>query len=83
MIGSGRLLGPNKLVAYALNEWLTDIRKNQLPSVLGGVGPMHSIVQLGTSLDSLPVGGSRPPVGGGRDPVVPVVPVRYELCRQF
>jgi len=42
-----RLLGPNKLIAYALNEWLTDIRKNQLPSVLGGVGPMHSIVQLG------------------------------------
>ena len=41
------LLGANKLVAYALNEWLVDIKKNQLPSVLGGVGPMHSIVQLG------------------------------------
>ena len=41
------LLGVNKLIAYALNEWLLDIKKNQLPSLLGGVGPMHSIVQLG------------------------------------
>ena len=42
-----RLLGPHKLIAYVLNEWLTDIKKNQLPSVMAGVGPMHSIVQLG------------------------------------
>ncbi|XP_076360508.1 autophagy-related 2 isoform X2 [Tachypleus tridentatus] len=40
------LLGVDKLLAYALSEWLTDIKKNQLPSLLGGVGPMHSIVQL-------------------------------------
>uniref|UniRef100_A0A2K6THV3 Autophagy related 2A n=1 Tax=Saimiri boliviensis boliviensis TaxID=39432 RepID=A0A2K6THV3_SAIBB len=26
--------------------WLQDIRKNQLPGLLGGVGPMHSVVQL-------------------------------------
>uniref|UniRef100_A0A6I8RPR6 Autophagy-related protein 2 homolog A n=1 Tax=Xenopus tropicalis TaxID=8364 RepID=A0A6I8RPR6_XENTR len=40
------LLGADKVVSYALNEWLTDIRKNQLPGILGGVGPMHSVVQL-------------------------------------
>nr|XP_033810044.1 autophagy-related protein 2 homolog A isoform X3 [Geotrypetes seraphini] len=40
------LLGVDKVMSYALNEWLTDIRKNQLPGILGGVGPMHSVVQL-------------------------------------
>ncbi|KAF0312785.1 Autophagy-related protein 2 A [Amphibalanus amphitrite] len=40
------LLGLDRLVQHALNEWLTDIRRNQLPSVLGGIGPMHSFVQL-------------------------------------
>lgn len=37
----------NRLAAYAINEWIVDIKKNQLPSVMAGVGPMHSIVQLG------------------------------------
>lgn len=41
-----RLLGVDKVLGYALNEWLQDIRKNQLPGLLGGVGPMHSVVQL-------------------------------------
>uniref|UniRef100_A0A672MQF7 Autophagy related 2A n=1 Tax=Sinocyclocheilus grahami TaxID=75366 RepID=A0A672MQF7_SINGR len=40
------LLGVDKVIQYAVNEWLTDIRKNQLPGILGGVGPMHSVVQL-------------------------------------
>ncbi|XP_048475573.1 autophagy-related protein 2 homolog A [Rhincodon typus] len=40
------LLGVDKVINYALNEWLNDIRKNQLPGILGGVGPMHSVVQL-------------------------------------
>ncbi|KAK7506847.1 hypothetical protein BaRGS_00001698 [Batillaria attramentaria] len=40
------LLGAEKVVAFLLNEWLLDIRSNQLPSILGGVGPMHSFVQL-------------------------------------
>ncbi|XP_064484407.1 autophagy-related protein 2 homolog A-like isoform X3 [Ornithodoros turicata] len=40
------LLGVDKVLAYACNEWLNDIKKNQVPSVLGGVGPMHSFVQL-------------------------------------
>uniref|UniRef100_A0A6Q2ZEL9 Autophagy related 2A n=1 Tax=Esox lucius TaxID=8010 RepID=A0A6Q2ZEL9_ESOLU len=40
------LLGVDKVIQYAVTEWLTDIRKNQLPGILGGVGPMHSVVQL-------------------------------------
>uniref|UniRef100_UPI00398F3EA5 autophagy-related protein 2 homolog B-like isoform X2 n=1 Tax=Pristiophorus japonicus TaxID=55135 RepID=UPI00398F3EA5 len=47
------LLGVDKLVSYALNEWVTDIRKNQLPGILGGVGPMHSLVQLVQGLKDL------------------------------
>lgn len=41
-----RLLGVDKVLGYALNEWLQDIRKNQLSGLLGGIGPMHSVVQL-------------------------------------
>ncbi|TNN56911.1 Autophagy-related protein 2 B [Liparis tanakae] len=41
------LLGVDKLFSYAINEWLSDIKKNQLPGLLGGVGPIHSLVQLG------------------------------------
>lgn len=37
----------DKLFSYAISEWLADIKKNQLPGILGGVGPMHSLVQLG------------------------------------
>ncbi|KAL0269663.1 UNVERIFIED_CONTAM: hypothetical protein PYX00_007315 [Menopon gallinae] len=40
------LLGFDKLVNFVLTEWTNDIKKNQLPSLLGGVGPMHSLVQL-------------------------------------
>ncbi|CAL9686608.1 unnamed protein product [Knipowitschia caucasica] len=40
------LLGVDKLFTYAMNEWLNDIKKNQLPGLLGGVGPIHSLVQL-------------------------------------
>ncbi|XP_073720955.1 autophagy-related protein 2 homolog B-like isoform X2 [Misgurnus anguillicaudatus] len=40
------LLGVDKLFSYAINEWLNDIKKNQLPGILGGVGPIHSLVQL-------------------------------------
>ena len=43
----GRLLGFERLALYTLNEWLQDLKKNQLPSILGGVGPMYSLVQLG------------------------------------
>lgn len=40
------LLGVDKLLSYALHEWLQDIKRHQLPSLLGGFGPMHSFVQL-------------------------------------
>ncbi|XP_071962999.1 autophagy-related protein 2 homolog A-like isoform X2 [Antedon mediterranea] len=40
------LLGVDKLVLHMINEWAHDIKKTQLPSILGGVGPMHSFVQL-------------------------------------
>jgi len=40
------LLGIEKLLSYVMAEWLSDIKKNQLPSLLGGVGPMYSVVQL-------------------------------------
>ena len=40
------LLGIDKVVSYALAEWLTDIRQTQLPGILGGVGPVYSFVQL-------------------------------------
>ncbi|XP_071501504.1 autophagy-related protein 2 homolog B-like [Diadema antillarum] len=40
------LLGVDRLLLYAFNEWAQDIKKSQLPRVLGGVGPMHSFVQL-------------------------------------
>ncbi|XP_054166820.1 autophagy-related protein 2 homolog A-like [Oppia nitens] len=40
------LLGFDKVMAYLLNEWTKDIKRNQLPSLLGGVGPMHSFIQL-------------------------------------
>lgn len=40
------LLGFDKLFSYILQEWLQDIKKHQLPSIFGGIGPMHSFVQL-------------------------------------
>ena len=42
------------MVLYTLNEWLQDLKKNQLPSILGGVGPMYSLVQLGRVEDLSP-----------------------------
>jgi len=40
------LLGVDRVINFALNEWADDIRRNQLPSILGGVGPLHSVVQF-------------------------------------
>lgn len=40
------ILGFDRLLNFILKEWLHDIKKNQLPSILSGVGPMHSLVQL-------------------------------------
>lgn len=40
------ILGIDRLIKWALQEWLGDIKRHQLPGLLGGVGPMHSLVQL-------------------------------------
>lgn len=40
------LLGIDRVMNYALSEWMTDIRGTQLPRILGGVGPVHSFLQL-------------------------------------
>ncbi|VVC35435.1 Vacuolar protein sorting-associated protein 13, N-terminal domain,Vacuolar protein sorting-associated [Cinara cedri] len=40
------LLGFDKLLTFITQEWLQDIKKHQLPSLLGGVGPMYSFVRL-------------------------------------
>ncbi|XP_071833635.1 autophagy-related protein 2 homolog A-like isoform X2 [Apostichopus japonicus] len=40
------LLGVDKLLQFAINEWMTDIQRNQFSSILGGVGPMHSFVEF-------------------------------------
>lgn len=42
------LLGFEKVLAYAIDEWAKDIKRNQLPSILGGVGPMKSFIHLCT-----------------------------------
>lgn len=41
------ILGVDRLATYLFTEWLNDIKRNQLPSILGGVGPMYSVMQLG------------------------------------
>ncbi len=38
--------GIDKLVTLLVTDWLADIRQNQIPQILGGVGPMHSVLQL-------------------------------------
>lgn len=40
------LLGVDKVITFLLNEWASDIRANQLPSILGGLGPLHSVTQV-------------------------------------
>lgn len=41
------ILGTDKLATHLIHEWLQDIKKRQLPKILGGVGPMYSLLQLG------------------------------------
>jgi len=40
------LLGFDKVVNYAVNEWLVDIRRNQVYSIMGGVSPVHTLLQV-------------------------------------
>jgi len=47
------ILGLDKLLALAATAWLADIRGTQLPALLGGVGPMHALLQMVTGLKDL------------------------------
>ena len=40
------ILGVDRLLSLVVTEWLADIRQNQVPAILGGVGPMYSVLQL-------------------------------------
>lgn len=40
------VLGVDRLVTNILTDWGNDIKRNQIPKILGGVGPLHSIRQL-------------------------------------
>uniref|UniRef100_A0A3Q2QTT5 Autophagy related 2B n=1 Tax=Fundulus heteroclitus TaxID=8078 RepID=A0A3Q2QTT5_FUNHE len=47
------LLGVDKLFSYAINEWLNDIKTNQLQGILSGVAPIHTLVKLAHGLRDL------------------------------
>ena len=47
------ILGIDRVLQYALNEWQRDIKRHQLPNILGSVGPMQSVIQLGLFLSFL------------------------------
>lgn len=47
------ILGLDKLLAMAATAWMADIRSTQLPALLGGVGPMHALLQMVTGLRDL------------------------------
>jgi autophagy-related protein 2 len=40
------ILGLERLITFMIVELTNDIKKTQLPNLLGGVGPMYSVVQL-------------------------------------
>lgn len=45
--GGRRLPGWNKLLMYMANEWLKDIRLNQIHSILKGFGSFSILCQIG------------------------------------
>ncbi|XP_030081596.1 autophagy-related protein 2 homolog B-like [Drosophila hydei] len=40
------ILGWNKLFEFVSKEWLKDIKRNQLPNILSGIGPTNAVLQL-------------------------------------
>ncbi|XP_064538983.1 autophagy-related protein 2 homolog A, partial [Drosophila montana] len=40
------ILGWNKLFEFVSKEWLKDIKRNQLPNILSGIGPTNAVIQL-------------------------------------
>ncbi|XP_028968074.1 autophagy-related protein 2 homolog B [Galendromus occidentalis] len=53
LVNKHGILGFDRLVQYAIQEWINDIKKHQVQNVIGGVGPMHSIVQLCSGVKDL------------------------------
>jgi autophagy-related protein 2 len=47
-----RLVGLNELFEFVQKEWLDDVR-TQMTGILGGVGPMHSLRQIGQGIYDL------------------------------
>lgn len=47
------ILGYGKCVEYAVDEWVNDIRKNQVPNVLGSFGPITSLVEIARGISDL------------------------------
>lgn len=40
------IVGITRLVSLLVNEWVEDIRQNQIAKLLRGVGPMHALLQF-------------------------------------
>jgi autophagy-related protein 2 len=47
------ILGLDRLFALVATAWLADIRSCQLPALLGGVGPMHALLQMAAGVRDL------------------------------
>ncbi|KAJ7388218.1 Autophagy protein, partial [Desmophyllum pertusum] len=54
------LLGIDRVMNYALSEWLADIRGTQLPGILGGVGPVHIVPAVVPGVSGSGVAAYRP-----------------------
>ena len=46
-----RILGIDRLLTNIMTDWGNDIKRNQIPQIVGGVGPMHSLRQLSEFID--------------------------------
>lgn len=40
------ILGVDRVVQFALTEWFEDIKRNQIPRIIGSIGPLNSVRQL-------------------------------------
>ncbi|XP_067941344.1 autophagy-related protein 2 homolog A-like isoform X2 [Watersipora subatra] len=47
------ILGVDKLLQFCINEWQKDIARSQIPSIIGGIGPLSSFVTLYQGLADL------------------------------
>ena len=47
MLCYNRVKGWDRLLSQVVSEWTGDV-KSQLPKILGGVGPMHYLMQFGS-----------------------------------